>query len=483
MDNKLLRAYGKIDDRFIEECLAKNEKKKLPELVVWRWVMAAVLLLLLVFSTTYQVNAKFRQWVISIVPLSSREEIQEQQAPTASNVMEASKNVIQVSAVKKIDDILEAQYVTAKKAIEPFENIYASGTGEKETYFSIQNNTCVPIHTSRSLKGTLRWKGHRGFVNANIISYQGKQYVRNLYGNLEQSEEQEQKMMPQERFWLSVDDGGDFWLTLLKESNEELYEYPLQCNSNMQDIHAAKLTDVFKNIKINGKCLRKYRVVTNWEKISDRYYCALVGNTLKTAVYYRLDVVQKKAVSLELITKQKDIHFIRILQNSIIIGTESADQEECYNYYRFDMQSGRTEELYHSIRIWTEDEEPGAGGRVAFTGGRYDLFEQNGTIFLVDELTGKKMKLEGLDAGLQPESVLINTSGDKLLLSSCFSKNGIQQIGILNVPEQKLYLFERKNLTQLEECAINWLDEDTFSIEAQQENGQETSVYQYHFKR
>lgn len=329
MVDKLLRAYGEIDDRFIEECLAETDscidgtlerdfgetvrvntgRKAKPS--AWRWVAAAVILMALAFSTAYQVNAQFRQWVISIVRLNGREEIREQHMPAASGTAESSEAVINVSPVKKINDILEVRYVTAKKQVEPYEDIYVSTDRGKETYFSVQNNACVPIRKVCSFKGTFRWQGQKGFVNANIISYQGKQYVRNIY-DLYRGDQGERKIT-RKRFLLSVDDGGGFWLTLSKESDEGTYQYPLQCDGDMQDINTAKLTDIFRNIRIDGKRLCNYPVITNWEKISDRYYCALVGKTQKTAKFYRLDTLQKKTVSLEKLTKQKDIRFVRAL--------------------------------------------------------------------------------------------------------------------------------------------------------------------------
>ena len=499
MVDKLLRAYGEIDDRFIEECLAETDscmdgvlerdfgetvrgnmgRKAKPS--AWSRVAAAVILMAIAFSTAYQVNAQFRQWVISIVRLNGREEIREQHMPAASGSAETSEAVINVSTVKKINDILEVRYVTAKKPVEPYEDIYVSADRGKETYFSVQNNACVPIRNVRSFKGTICWQGQKGFANANIISYQGKQYVRNIY-DLYRGDQGERKST-RKRFLLSVDDTGDFWLTLSKESDEGTYEYPLRCDGDMQDINTAKLTDIFRNIRIDGKRLCDYPVITNWEKISDRYYCALVGKTQKTAKYYRLDTVQKKAVSLEKLTKQKDIRFVRALENTMIIGTASeGTEEECYDCYRFDLQSGERKELYHHVVIGGEDDEANKVGRVAFTGGRYDIFTQNGTTYLVDELTGERIKLEGMDADLKPESVLINASGDKLLLSARFSENGIPKLGILDVPERKLYLLERKNLTQSEESSVHWLTEDTFAIESDRKNGQGSMICQYRIR-
>lgn len=236
MTDKLLRAYGEIDDRFIEECLAETDscidgvlerdcgkivrvntgRKTKP--AAWHRVAAAVILVALALSTAYQVNAQFRQWVISIVRLNGREEIREQHMPAASGTTNSSEAVINVSPVKKIDDILEVQYVTAKKPVEPYEDIYVSTDRGKETYFSVQNNACVPIRNIRSFKGTIRWQGQKGFANANVISYQGKQYVRNIY-DLYRGDREERKIR-QKRFLLSVDDTGGFWLTLSKESDE-----------------------------------------------------------------------------------------------------------------------------------------------------------------------------------------------------------------------------------------------------------------------
>ena len=133
--------------------------------------------------------------------------------------------------------------------------------------------------------------------------------------------------------------------------------------------------------------------------------------------------MQKKAVSLEELTKQKDIRFVRALGNTMIIGTASeGTEEECYDCYRFDLQSGEKKELFHHVVIGEEDDETNEVDRVAFTGGRYDLFTKNGTTYLVDELTGERIKLEGMDADLNTEFVLINVSGDKLLLSARFSE-------------------------------------------------------------
>jgi len=283
MTDKLLRAYGEIDDRFIEECLAETDscidgvlerdcgkivrvntgRKTKP--AAWHRVAAAVILVALALSTAYQVNAQFRQWVISIVRLNGREEIREQHMPAASGTTNSSEAVINVSPVKNIDDILEVQYC-----------------GDRE-----------------------------------------------------------ERKIRQKRFLLSVDDTGGFWLTLSKESDEGAYEYPLRCDGDIQDINTAKLNDIFRNIRINGKRLCNYPVITNWETISDRYYCALVGKTQKTAKYYMVDTVQKKAVSLGKLTKQKDIRFVRALGNTMIIGTASeGTKEECYDCYRFDLQSG-----------------------------------------------------------------------------------------------------------------------------------------------
>ena len=70
----ILHAYGEIKECFIEESLEFSGTSK--RISPWRWIAAAALMILL-FSTAYRVNAQFRKWIISIVPVTTREQIKE----------------------------------------------------------------------------------------------------------------------------------------------------------------------------------------------------------------------------------------------------------------------------------------------------------------------------------------------------------------------------------------------------------------------
>lgn len=481
----ILHAYGEIEDCFIEESLEFSGTSK--RISPWRWVAAAALVILL-FSTAYRANAQFRKWIISIVPVITKEQIKENHTSPGQGGSKKKEEGIELSEVKEIGNVLEAQYITANQYVEPYQDIYISTDQGKESYFSIQGNAIVPISNIRHIKRKLQWKKYTGWINADVISDQGKQYVYNL------TPENAVPDNGQYTFSLSQDDAGEYWVTASSESQMESYSYPLKYNVNTK-----KLTDVFGDIRIRNKSLQKYHVVTNWGKLSDHLCCVLVGDTQKDAVYYLIDMKDHTAVSMEKLTKMDDICFVRGLDHSVIFGTISMEQykdsgdvdgsltaeneiKDYYDCYRLDLQTGEQQELYHHVRIWSEDPEEDDSDKVAFTGGRYDLLEQGKTVYLVDELTGEQTKIQKFDGDPEMGSVLVNDSGDKLLFGGKFTERCVRKIGVLDIPKKKLYLIDRENLTSYDESAISWKDDTTFVIRADRQGQQGSALYCYHIK-
>lgn len=481
----ILHAYGEIEDRFIEESLEFSGTSK--RISPWRWVAAAALVILL-FSTAYRVNAQFRKWIISIVPVTTKEQIKEKNTSPGQGGSKKKEEGIELSEVKEIENVLEAQYITANDYVEPYQDIYISTHHGKESYFSIKGKAIVPISNIRHIKRKLQWKKHTGWINADMILDQGNQYIYNL------TPENDVPNNGQYTFSLSQDAAGEYWVTASAESQMESYSYPLKYNVNTK-----KLTDVFGDVMIRNKSLQKYHVVTNWGKLSDRLCCVLVGDTQKDAVYYLIDVTDYTAVSMEKLTKMDDICFVRGLDHSVIFGMISTEQhkdsedadgslateneiQDHYDCYRLDLQTGEQQELYHHVRIWSEDQEEDRSAKVAFTGGRYDLLEQGKTVYLVDELTGKRTEIEEFDGNPEMGSVLVNDSGDKLLFGGKFTERCVRKIGVLDIPKKKLYLIDRENLTSYDESAISWRDNTTFVIQADRQGQQGSALYCYHIK-
>lgn len=481
----ILQAYGEIEDCFIEESLEFSGTLK--RISPWRWVAAAALVILL-FSTAYQVNAQFRKWIISIVPVTTREQIKEKNTSPGQGGSKKNEEGIEISEVKEIGNVLEAQYITANHYVEPYQDIYISTDQGKESYFSIQGNAIVPISNIRHIKRKIQWKKYTGWINADVISDQGNQYVYNL------TPEKDVPNNGQCTFSLSQDDVGEYWVTASAESQMEQYSYPLEYNVNTK-----KLTDIFGDIMIRNKSLQKYHVVTNWGKLSDRLCCVLVGDTQKDAVYYLIDVTDHTAVSMEKLTKMDDICFVRGLDHSVIFGTISTEQhkdsgdvdgsltaeneiQDYYDCYRLDLQTGEQQELYHHVQIWSEDPEEDDSDKVAFTGGRYDLLEQRKAVYLVDELTGERTEIEKFDGNLEMGSVLVNDSGDKLLFGGQFTERCVRKIGVLDIPKKKLYLIDRENLTSYDESALSWKDDMTFVIRADRQGQQGSALFCYRIK-
>lgn len=467
MKEKMLHAYGMIDDKYIEESISeKIDKKKHKPL---HWAVAAAVILGLLFSIEYKVNAQFHQWIVSIVHIKTKDEIKSEQPFSNQINKETNGNAIQISEVKNIDDIIDAQYVTAEYYVDAYKDIYIASKNNKETYFYIKNNKFVPIDKTKRIACKVKWKKYIGHMRANIISYNGKQYVRNLDADLDNMY----------KFDLSIDAKNNFWIIMSTNSNVDSYSYPLKYNMD-----TGKITDIFRKVTIKKKSLQKYKIVTNWKKISNRYCSVLVGNSLKDAEYYLIDVTNQIATSIEKMTKVRDIQFLRGTEQCLFFGTMSSDTEgDCYDCYSYNLDTKECKVIYHHIKIWGDDniDVEGMDQRVAFSGGRYDLMAQNNITYLVDEITGEKIKIEGLDQRIVGGDVMINDKGDKLLISTGFSEKGIKQVGILDIEKKKLYMFKRENSTDYKEFSISWQDDHTVAIQAS-DDYDESAVYLYAIK-
>lgn len=473
MKEKLLNAYGMINDKFIEESLKKKQEKKRYKPL--RWGVAAAIILGLFFSVGYQVNAKFHEWVVSIVHMKEKDIIQEEKSSSSQSKKETKIDEIQISEVKNIDDVFDTQYVTAKHYVEAYKDIYIANENGKEGYYYIENNRFEAIKKTEEMECKIQWKNYKGFVRVNIISYNGKQYVRNL-DTINHKVNIKNKYV----FDLSADDNNVFWLTMSANSNTESYSYPLK-----YEVDTKKIIDVFRKVKIKNKSLQTYNIVTNWEKISDQYCSVLVGNTHKEAKYYMIDVKNQKAISIEKMTKIRDIQFLRGVEQCMVFGTISSEvSEEYYDYYCYNPSTKACERIYHNIKIWGEEntETENIDTKVAFSGGRYDLMAQKGVTYLMDELTGGRIKIDGLDQALVDGTVMINNKGDKLLISSSYSETGISKVGVLDIVKSKLYVFERENLTRYEEFSIGWSDSHTVVIQAGNEENSRSAMYLYGIK-
>ena len=146
-----------------------------------------------------------------------------------------------------------------------------------------------------------------------------------------------------------------------------------------------------------------------------------------------------------------------------------------FNYYCYDYSKDTCLAIYDHAQYWTPDTQE-EGLKVKFSGGRYDCIEEAGRIYLVDELTGKRMSVEGLTEELA-ESIIVNEKNDKVLVS-VFSEEGISRMGVIDVKKEVFYLLERKNQTGAHEYSISW-NGDNIMINAVNEDGTESYVYLY----
>lgn len=151
-----------------------------------------------------------------------------------------------------------------------------------------------------------------------------------------------------------------------------------------------------------------------------------------------------------------------------------------FDYYRYDPVDGSCTQLYDGAVYWNADNSSLSGDMVSFSGGRYHFLKTGGALYLVDEVTGGRMTVEGLTERMEDSALTDHTTGERLLVSR-FGEDGIGKLGILDIPARRLYLLERQNTPGVKEYAIGWHD-GAVQICAHDADWQTHYIYRYRLK-
>jgi UDP-galactopyranose mutase len=73
------------------------------------------------------------------VPVTTREQIKEKNTSPGQRGSKRKQEGIEISEVKEIENILEAQYITANHYVEPYQDIYISTEQGKESYYPVND--------------------------------------------------------------------------------------------------------------------------------------------------------------------------------------------------------------------------------------------------------------------------------------------------------------------------------------------------------
>ncbi len=487
--NNIFEAIGKIDDELIHASIETPTKK---QAVTSHWLIrtAAILIIIAVsFSTALTVNAQFRKWVISLfqiqevehVPLSEQTKISPSKSIKSSNTSNGQSH-ISIFATNTIEDLFKVQYLESDHFMDTIGPLfYYTDDFASNKYFAAEKGSFIPVKT-QNIKRNVKLLGVSGKIDYTQIKYDSELFLieknrnRFLLNNEDEAE-----------FDLSVEDNNEVWLWLNINPQSDVWVYPAK-----YDLSTGKTFDILHGIQINGKALSDYHYLNNWRILGNGRFIVSLGQSQSDSNVYLIDSGTKHATSLSSITGLASVMGIKVFDDQLILMERCPEAitnhytkiysgggygDEYFNYYRYDLTTGKLTMLLKYAKNWSSCEQGGGCIRVGFLDDGYDFIEDNDSIYLLDDLTGKHMTVEGITMELAENSA-INSDGSKILVSS-YSENSMWQLGVIDIKAEKLYLWNRKNQEGIQESSIGWNNQNCIVINASNDISGKSYVYLY----
>ncbi len=470
--NNLWEAIGMIDDKLLNDAIDIKKRSRYSVHHWWFGVTAAIIIVIISFSTAYTVSAQFREWVISlfqiketeIVPSSEKSENKIPESSDRTNSFPEKEN-ISLYAADTIEDVFDVQYLKSTNFMSTIGPVYTYSDASGSTkYYVAENSKFVPVETD-IIKSKVKLLGITGMIDYTRINYNG---------NLLLQQNGDTRFMLADGndavFLLGVSGSSEVWLTLYKNPQSDKWAYPAKYN-----LETGKVSDILKGISVDGIELKKYPVLRNWNNIGEGVFVVSLGKTLESAEAYMIDINKKISVSLSKLTGLPMVSSAKVVDGKIMLFEPLSNDK--FNYYCYDYSMNTVTEIFKNAAYWSSVEPGDNCLRVEFSGGRYDFIEEKGNIYLTDEFSGTRITVEGITEELA-ENLIINSDNNKILVSS-FGNNVIKQFGIIDIKAGRFYLMSRKNQDDVIEKSIAWYDDNHIIIEAENNTSTESYVYLY----
>lgn len=486
MENKMEEYLKKLADKMPEpecELLYTDKVIKIPVQRKMHALSKAVAIIVVVgiasFGTVFVSNAEFRETMIQFFKVDSVEEVPndlESQKATDSisdfkqdseDAKKASGEKIILYETGNIEDVFFAEYLEADCFMEPYGNglfYYKNEEGTKEMYQAVADKF-VPLGLQRVYQKVSLF-GIAGTIDYSYCK------VGETVSLCENNTDKIVLDEDREAFY-SLEWGEDkkIYLKLNINPQSDCWSYPLNYN-----IESGEIVDFLANVEIKETKLSDFSILTNWYLGRD-YVIVTAGKNEKDKEVYWIDVKNKMVSSINELTGLDRINSYKVIEDKLFLLCGELDM---FDYIRYDITSGEQKTVYEDISYWA----PGSSekvDKVHFTGGRYDLVQKAGIIYLSDELSGELKEVEGITSELA-QSAMINNEGNKMLVCSV-ANSSIQQLGMIDISSNSFYLMERRNDSKVEEYSIGWNDDKQVAIVAEDRDNSKYYVYLYSLKK
>ena len=171
---------------------------------------------------------------------------------------------------------------------------------------------------------------------------------------------------------------------------------------------------------------------------------------------------------------------------ALILLTLSGSEGDCYDVWTWQPENGQLKRTFSQLPVYQSREENPHGFQFFFGGRRGIYVAEDGTVSVLDLVTGGTTIVEDFLLSQQENATLIaNTSGTKVLFASYDDQAdglGISSLGVMDLERGVFTLLDRENYDALHEGSLSWFDEDRVAITAHgKEDYNETYLYLYRF--
>ena len=357
-----------------------------------------------------------------------------------------SDSFIQLYDKQELGDILKVEYIISDKYLTELQpGFYSYSQNGNADYYERQGDKFVRLRLkSRSRKERVSALGITGTLCYDVIAYNHKQWIQ-------PREDDTPHVSRCFRLTSEVvnnvtDAAGtelreEMWVWLSAGRQREEYAYPVLYN-----IREKKAVDVLKNIKVQGGKLSQCKTLSQWLILDeDKMMVSARAKKKDKAQMYLIDIRKKTAVSVQSQTGLDNIVTAKKVGDAYFLTQtcDTADEEgESYRYYKYNPTTGDTTALYENFKVWMEGEDFDGHTRVSFSGGRYDFLQNASGIYLVDEVTGKYMTVEGMTQELA-EGILLMGGDADYIYCCCLSQNKWDQVGVIDLKNKAFYKIKR----------------------------------------
>lgn len=244
-------------------------------------------------------------------------------------------------------------------------------------------------------------------------------------------------------------------LTLSQGSQMDYRQYPV-----LLDLATGEVTDL-----LDG---------TGWETAAplrevqwtDDLSAAILSSD-RTGWFY-CDREGKTTASLNKLTGLEVFSAYFAEDSTLILLTLSGQDGDRCDVWTWQPDSGTLTQTFSQLPVYQRHEEPSYGFQFFFGGGRGIYVTEDGSVSVLDLVTGETIAVENFSlAQWDAPTFIANPSGTKVLFASHGGQAdglGISSLGVMDLEQGTFTLLDRDSDASLHEASLGWFDEDRVVI-------------------